>query len=139
MLTEGIWFEDEPKQEEQPTYKRRINVDFFTKEAQNISILDNAEMVDMNEKKKSVAKKKKSTTKTKKIGGGDVVVADGVDDNNLSMLENRSSYSGTYEETNNLIKGTLQQMHILQAEITTDLEQVKDSRTLKKKYDYITK
>ena len=54
MLTEGIWFEDEPKQEEQPTYKRRINVDFFTKEAQNISILDNAEMVDMNEKKKSI-------------------------------------------------------------------------------------
>ena len=138
MLTEGIWFEDEPKQEEQPTYKRRINVDFFTKEAQNISILDNAEMVDMNEKKKSVAKKRKSTTKTKKIGGADVVVADGVDDNNLSMLENRSSYSSTYEETNNLIKGTLQQMDILQAELTTDLEQVRASRTLKKKYDYIT-
>lgn len=140
MLTEGIWFEEEPKQqEEQKTYKRRINVDFFTKEAQNINILDNAEMVDLTEKKKTTTKKKKSTTKTKKIGDNDVVVADGADSGStLSMLENRNSYSDTYEETNNLIKGTLQQMDILQAELTTDLEQVRASRTLKKKYDYIT-
>ena len=138
-LVEGIWFENEPVQEEQPTeYKSRINRKFFTEEVADINILD-GEMVNLNEKKKSTTpKKKKSTVKTKKIGNDEVVVDDNVSTGKLSMFENRDSYAGMYEETNNLIKGTLQQMDILQGELTVDLEQVRASRTLKKKYDYIT-
>ena len=40
-LVEGIWFENEPVQEEQPTeYKSRINRKFFTEEVADINILE---------------------------------------------------------------------------------------------------
>lgn len=86
-------------------------------------------------------KKRGRPAKTKKINGNDVVLADQSEDNNsqgeLTMLQSNQSYIDSYDETNNMLRGSVMQIDTLQNEINTDLQQIRSSKTLKKKYDYI--
>lgn len=96
--------------------------------------------VDSNTITEPPKKKRGRPAKTKKINGNDVVLADQTENNSqgeLSMLESNQSYINSYDETNNMLRGSVMQIDTLQNEINTDLQQIRGSKTLKKKYDYI--
>lgn len=137
MLHDYISFEENQSQNQETKIvdpPRRINRKFFTEDVQSISLNNDAPVVNLQEKKK----KGRPSKSTKKIDGDNVVLADQSSDRELSVFESRASYSDTYEDTNNLLKTTLQQMDTLQGELTMDLEQIRASRTLKRKYDYLS-
>lgn len=123
---EDIKIEDPP---------RRINRKFFTSDVQDINLNNDAPVADLHYNKKKKGRPKKESSKI--INGDNVILADQKSDRELSVFESKTSYADTYDETNQLLKSTLQQMDIIQGELTTDLEQIRASRTLKKKYDYM--
>lgn len=49
-----------------------------------------------------------------------------------------ANYASSYNETNNLIRGTIVQADQLAAEIKADIDAVRSSKTLKSKYTYLT-
>lgn len=55
----------------------------------------------------------------------------------LGMLESNTPYAHTYKETTDQLKATINGIDMMAAQIEQDLQMVRASRTLKKKYDYI--
>src|SRR5574344_1967430 len=81
--------------------------------------------------------KKKKKTKTKKLADGtEIVLAD--QESDLSFSQSNAPYSKTYDETNNMLKASIYQIDGLQTEITQELKKIKESKALKKKYEYIS-
>lgn len=60
------------------------------------------------------------------------------DNEELEQYKSNEPYINTYEETNNLLKGSIVQIDVLQNELRAELDHVRSSKTLKKKYDYIS-
>lgn len=56
----------------------------------------------------------------------------------LSALETNEPYINTYTETNYLLKNAIGQIDLLASEIKQDMDAVRESKTLKNKYNYIT-
>lgn len=85
---------------------------------------------------------KGSTNKKKMSDGNEIVLADESSDDNYSgslpMYQSNQSYIDTYGETNNLLRGSIGQIDQLQLEVKSELDNVRSSKTLKKKYDYIS-
>lgn len=84
---------------------------------------------------------KGSTNKKKMPDGNEIVLADESSnnyDNTLPMYQSNQSYIETYGETNNLLRGSIGQIDQLQSEVKTELDNVRLSKTLKRKYDYIS-
>ena len=85
---------------------------------------------------------KGSTNKKKLSDGSEIILADDNSqesyDNNLPMYQSNTSYIETYSETNNLLRGSIGQIDQLQSELKGELDTVRASKTLKRKYDYIS-
>lgn len=61
----------------------------------------------------------------------------GNSDRELSMMESKTPYISTYEGTSKQLRDTINGIDMMAAQIQSDLQAVRASRTLKKKYDYI--
>ena len=61
----------------------------------------------------------------------------GKSDRELSMMESKTPYISTYEGTSKQLRDTINGIDMMAAQIEADLQAVRSSRTLKKKYDYI--
>lgn len=59
-------------------------------------------------------------------------------DTNNKSVDVTSDYSASYDDTNNLLRSSIAQTDILSAEIKSDIDSVRASKTIKNKYTYIT-
>lgn len=75
-------------------------------------------------------------TRKKKLENGDDIFVP-VREMETPMAYSNMPYENTYEETNTLLKSTIIQVDIVSSEVKKDLDDIRASRTLKKKYDYI--
>ena len=62
---------------------------------------------------------------------------EGKSDRELSQLETNEPYINQYSETNSMLKGAIYQVDTLNRDIMDEIGKIKDSKTLKRKYDYI--
>lgn len=84
---------------------------------------------------------KGSTNKKKLSDGNEIILADESSesyDNTLPMYQSNTSYIESYGETNNLLRTSIGQIDQLQSELKGELDNVRASKTLKRKYDYIS-
>lgn len=61
----------------------------------------------------------------------------GKSDRELSSVESNEPYIKQYDETNNMLKSAICQTDALNRDIMIEIGKIKDSKTLKRKYDYI--
>lgn len=80
-------------------------------------------------KPKEPAKKKR----TKKVADVEIVTPE----DELPMVQSNVPYRETYAETDNILRGAIGQLSLAAAEIGEDLADIRASKTLRKKYDYI--
>lgn len=83
---------------------------------------------------------KGSTTANKKklSDGSEIILADETPQQEIPMYQSNQSYKETYNETNSLLRGSIGQIDQLQSELKGELDSIRASKTLKKKYDYIS-
>lgn len=93
------------------------------------------ETTNLSTKAKNKTSKKKKETRTLSDGTEMVPVDDSGEE--LSLLQSNQSYESTYEDTRNLLKNSIVQIDMISADLKNDLDQVRGSKMLKKKYDYI--
>lgn len=77
--------------------------------------------------------RRKSKKQTKVINGREVVPVD----EDLPLVYSKEPYVSTYDETNDLLKHTITQIDVLSSEIKSDLDIIRNSKTLKSKYTHI--
>ena len=106
-----------------------LNMDFFSKDNKKIP-----------KETTTTGKKRGRPKKVKQITDqGDVaLVADEEKSSDLPMCQSNVPYTDTYSNTTNLLYSTIGQIDSLSTELKNDLDNVRNSRTLKKKYDYIS-
>lgn len=85
-------------------------------------------------------KKRGRPPKTKTMQDGSVMIKanDDKSSKDLTILQSNDPYISTYDETNMLLRGTIGDIDYLNGEVKGQLKAVIDSKTLKKKYDYIS-
>lgn len=83
-------------------------------------------------------KKKRGRPKKKTLSSGDEFLENQTSERELSMAESNRPYLDTYSETNNMLKGSINQIDMMQNDLQADLSAIRASRTLKKKYDYVS-
>ena len=76
---------------------------------------------------------KKPKKKTKKVGDTEIVTAE--DDLPLSMTN--APYIDSFNETNTILRTAIAQLDQAAIELGEDLQDIRSSKTLRKKYDYI--
>ncbi len=76
----------------------------------------------------------KKRSNKKPVSDGLIVHAD----NNLPQVMTNTPYHESYNETNNMLKSVIYQSDTMSNEINRDLADIRRSKTLKKKYDYIS-
>lgn len=111
-----------------------MNMDFF-ENAKPLTVSaadDTTEPV--KEKKKPVKKRRK--TKTKKLDDGTEIVSAEQDDD-ADFTKTNTPYSESYGETNNMLRNSIYQIDSLQSGINDELQKIKASKSLRKKYDYM--
>lgn len=82
-------------------------------------------------------KKRGRPPKNKSIGGAGEYVPANNSENDFSPLNDNISYRKTYEDTTNMLQSSIGQIDGLSSQIQNDLNLVRASRTLKRKYEYI--
>ena len=108
-----------------------INLDFFTDPEKSKIIIDDAGSSTMNKPKRKSKKKTANTTDK-------IVKAEEDNKGELPFYQTNEPYKNAYVETDNLLRSAVCQIDELQAMASEQLVSIKNSRTLKKKYDYIT-
>ena len=106
-----------------------INFDFFTSDKASVSLANDGVSPEAPKKRGRPPKKKTLSD------GSEIVLAD---DNSssqpLSHLQSNESYESGYEETNNMLRAAIMQTDMLSQDIKEQLDIIKPSKTLKKKY-----
>lgn len=82
-------------------------------------------------------KKRGRPPKQKPMSNGQIMIA-AVDNEDMSMIQSNAPYISTYGETNMLTRGTIADVDRLNNTVSAQLEAVVESKTLRKKYDYIS-
>ena len=103
-----------------------INLDFFSGDS-GVKLSDYDEQTE---------KKKRGRPKTKTLQDGTTYVSN--DNKDLPLHQSNEPYLETYNETTGLLRGAVSQIDVLQAETSKDLQDIRGSKTLRKKYDYIS-
>lgn len=111
-----------------------FNPDNFVKDSKDykdykIEKVQVAEVVD-----KPVKRKKKSENKT---GGSTSIAAPMEEQTNLNFLQSDISYMSAYQDTNDQLDSAINELNMLGAEVMGELMNIKSSKTLKNKYNYI--
>ena len=58
--------------------------------------------------------------------------------NNTNLMQTNAPYLNTYDETQNLLKGTIYQIDILSNDVKHEMDAIKASKTIKGKYKYMS-
>lgn len=83
----------------------------------------------------TVESKPKRTSRKKEI----VVNATPVPvNNNSNLMQTNAPYLSTYDETQNLLKGTIYQIDVLSNDVKHEMDAIKASKTIKGKYKYMS-
>lgn len=82
-------------------------------------------------------KKRGRPPKTKVMEDGSTVIT-AKQDSNLTMMQSNTPYLETYDEPNMLLRGSISQIDDLSHTVKDQLDNVVESKTLRKKYDYIS-
>ena len=90
---------------------------------------DPSNFIDQPKKKKSKSPNVKTLSDGSKLVSGD---------DDLPETMKNTPYHESYTETNNMLKSVIMQSDIMTNEISKDLSDIRSSKTLKKKYDYIS-
>lgn len=85
----------------------------------------------------STGKKRGRPPKTKTMDDGTVVITNN-QESNLNMMQSNTPYLETYNEPNMLLRGSIAQIDDLSHTVKEQLDNVVESKTLRKKYDYIS-
>lgn len=85
----------------------------------------------------SETKKRGRPPKTKTLGDGSLMVP-AESDKELPEYMTNVPYNDSYSETNNMLKSVIYQSDMMSNAINKDLTDIRSSKTLKKKYDYIS-
>ena len=80
------------------------------------------------------AKKPQTKKKIKKLINGDEFISE---EPALPAYQSNEPYMNSYDETNNMLKSSIMQIDAMSTSISSELESIRSSKTLKKKYDYI--
>lgn len=127
--------EDDIKKEETSSNK----ADSMIIPSKNIPILDILNKGDLTIggyiPSEPVVSKPKRTRK-KKDESEDIIYADS--DRKLSDTESNEPYYKKYEETNNVLKGAIIQLNQGIEDMDMDINYIRSSKTLKRKYDYLS-
>lgn len=84
-------------------------------------------------------KKRGRPAKKKLSDGTEVILADEDSSSQpLPIYQTNQSYLDTYTETTGLLKGSVMQIDMLQNELKQEIDTIRNSKTLKRKYDYIS-
>lgn len=81
-------------------------------------------------------KRGRPAKKTKTMSDGSEMVP--ADDNNLPKYQTNEPYKDTYQETDGMLRTAINQIDILSNDIKSDIDDIRASKTLRKKYDYIS-
>lgn len=109
-----------------------FNPEFFSKSSEDtIATSSGDDIVVVEEKKKRGRPKKK-------IDSSEIVTVEESSPTELSMLQSNTPYINSYEENNAALRGAVVQLDFLNNEVTEQIHAIKNSKTIKKKYDYIS-
>ena len=89
--------------------------------------------VTLNEEPES--KKPQTKKKIKKLINGDEFISE--EPATLPAHQSNEPYMNSYDETNTMLKSSIMQIDAMSNSISSELESIRASKTLKKKYDYI--
>lgn len=81
--------------------------------------------------------KRKPRKKTEKVGDKEIVTSKD-DDSDLPMLASNRSYKDTYMETDNILRTAVVQLDEAAAEIGEDITEIRNSKTLRNKFKYLS-
>lgn len=84
----------------------------------------------------SIKRRGRPPKTTQLVNGGEFVSAREDEDESPTTNPN-IPYKRTYQDTNSMLSGTIKQIDGLSAQIQSDMAQIRASKTLKKKYDYV--
>ena len=107
-----------------------FNPDFFSKSNDDTIATSSGEDT-------PVVEKKKRGRPRKNVDASEVVTAE-ESPTELTMMQSNTPYINTYEENNNALKGAVMQLDFLNNEVMDQINKIKESKTIKKKYDYIS-
>ena len=135
-----IHIQDPPEQrffeQEKPSTKVEMgtgfNMDFFTKG--NVSIKTNSSDV----VESTPPAKKRGRPRKEDTSGMVTSTGDNNSNNSLSYTQNNVPYQQSFNETNEMLKTSIYQIDALNSEVHAELENVRNSRTLKGRYTYIS-
>lgn len=103
-----------------------INMAYFTGGAKPLENVDISGISDTPEKKKR-------TRKTSSVN--DIVVANVEPE--VPLCQTNKPYQDTYAETNSMLRQTISQIDSVSSDIMHQIDDIKGSKTLKRKYDYL--
>lgn len=81
-------------------------------------------------------KKRGRKKKTEKVGDVEIVTNED-DQSDVPMLASNRPYKETYVETDNILRTAVVQLDEAASEISEDINDIRTSKTLRKKYDYL--
>ena len=117
-------------EKEPPKKKDGMSLDFSYFENNEVTIPNHTvDPLDVKEEPKKKARKRKSTSK---------INTDGTGNDELDILQTNEPYSTKYEETTQALKGAIVQLDMGIADMQNDIQMIRSSRTLKRKYDYLS-
>ena len=108
-----------------------IDFNFFSSEKASMPLIEDAATVTPTKKRGRPPKKKTLSD------GSEVILAED-NEQPLSHLQSNVPYEAGYEETNNMLRTAIMQTDMLSRDIKEQLDIIKPSKTLKKKYEYIS-
>lgn len=136
-----IFFDQEEYQNKTPQVKEEsknnsnIKMDFYSLVNNPIKIPMEPVGTDLTVNGKKRGRPRKDT---KILSDGTEIVLANESDTELSMLQTNVPYDETYNETNSMLKSAIFQADVMTNEIKNDLNEIRLSKTLKRKYDYIS-
>lgn len=80
--------------------------------------------------------KKKSSRKKSSVNTNNIVVAK--DDTPTNVLYSTEPYENKYQDTNNILRSAIAQIDISLVDMKQDIDYIRSSKTLKRKYDYLS-
>lgn len=121
LMTRVVKEEPKPKDD-----NSKVSLDFSYFSGNNITIPTHGDPIEDVKKK---PRKRKTTSK---------INTDGVNKDSDDPLQSNEPYSKKYEETTEALKGAIVQLDMGLADMQSDIQQIRSSRTLKRKYDYLS-
>jgi len=133
-----IFYEDKTNQIQQRPPEEingKVKMNFFNLVNNPINIPMDVESTDSLSKPKRGRPKKDATSQTKRLSDGSEIILANED---LPAYQSNVPYGESYQDTNNMLKSAIIQTDMMSNDIAKDLSDIRLSKTLRKKYDYVS-